>query len=68
DNSTGQSLEEESSSPKSLKTSAPRKLSCFRRGLIIILAAAFKGEPLPIGSFVPDFSASPAQVHVFSSG
>ncbi len=70
DNRTGQSLEEseESSSPQSLKTSAPRKLSCFRRGLIVILAAAFKGEPLPIGSFVPDFSASPAQVPVFSSG
>jgi hypothetical protein len=58
---------EPNSIPQGTMTSLPRLLSCFRRGFLIILAAAFKGEPLPIGSFVPDFSAKPIPVPIFSS-
>ena len=32
----------------------PRLLSCFRRGLLRILAAAIAGEPLPQGRFDPE--------------
>lgn len=32
----------------------PRRLSCFRRGLITILVALIKGEPIPSGSFIPE--------------
>lgn len=59
---------EPNSIPQSIMTSPPRLLSCFRRGFLMILAAAFKGEPLPIGSFVPDFSAEPIPVPIFNSG
>ena len=54
--------------PPSATTKPPRVLSCFRRGFVTILAAVFKGDPLPIGSFVPDFSAGPTPVPIFSSG
>jgi hypothetical protein len=41
----------------SLKISSPiRVLSCFRRGFLTILASVIRGMPLPIGSFIPDFS------------
>jgi hypothetical protein len=53
--------------PQGTRKGLPRLVSCFRRGFLIILAAAFKGEPLPIGSFVPDFSAEPIPVPIFSS-
>jgi hypothetical protein len=32
----------------------PRRLSCFCRGLIAILIALIKGEPLPLGRFIPE--------------
>jgi hypothetical protein len=31
-----------------------RLLSCFRRGVLVILAALLKGEPVPLGRFVPE--------------
>ena len=34
--------------------SQPRWLSCFRRGLLCILAAAIRGETLPQGRFDPE--------------
>jgi hypothetical protein len=36
------------------RRSRPRLLSCFRRGLVSILAALVRGEPLPLGRFVPE--------------
>jgi len=39
-------------------TPNPRVLSCFRRGLLLILAALLNHLPLPIGQFFPDFSPS----------
>lgn len=36
------------------RRSRPRLLSCFRRGLVVILAALVCGEPLPLGCFVPE--------------
>jgi hypothetical protein len=42
----------------------PRRLSCFRRGLIAILVSLISGSPLPLGSFIshpwPSFSPSPS--------
>jgi len=32
----------------------PRRLSCFCRGIIMILIALIKGDPLPLGRFIPD--------------
>ena len=32
----------------------PRRLSCFRRGGLVILAALIRGEGLPFGLFVPE--------------
>jgi hypothetical protein len=41
----------------SLEINSPgRVLSCFRRGFLTILASLIKGMPLPIGSFIPNFS------------
>ena len=40
-------------------SSAARVLSCFRRGLLLILAAVLNRLPLPLGQFFPDFSPSP---------
>ena len=31
-----------------------RRLSCFRRGLITILVALIRGDPLPLGRFIPE--------------
>ena len=31
-----------------------RRLSCFRRGIIAILVALIRGEPLPFGHFMPE--------------
>ena len=36
------------------RRSRPRLLSCFRRGLVLILAALVRGDPLPWGCFVPE--------------
>jgi hypothetical protein len=32
----------------------PRLLSCFRRGVLTILAALLQGQPLPLGRFCPE--------------
>lgn len=32
----------------------PRRLSCFCRGIIVILMALIKGDPLPLGRFIPE--------------
>src|ERR671932_2619048 len=32
----------------------PRLLSCFRRGVLTILAALLQGQPLPLGRFLPE--------------
>jgi hypothetical protein len=39
---------------RTTRRSQPRLLSCFRRGLLRILAAAITGEPLPQGRFDPE--------------
>ena len=49
-------------------TQFSRHLSCFRRGFLVVLAAVFKGDPLPIGEFLPDFSVGPEPVPIFASG
>jgi hypothetical protein len=36
------------------KRSRPRLQSCFAQGLRLILVALLKGEPLPLGQFVPE--------------
>ena len=36
------------------KRSRPRLQSCFAQGLRIILVTLLKGEPLPLGHFVPE--------------
>ncbi len=35
------------------KRSQPRLVSCFRRGIVTILAALLNGQPLPLGRFLP---------------
>jgi hypothetical protein len=37
----------------------PRLLSCFRRGVLTILAALIEGSPLPLGRFIPEPWPSP---------
>ena len=32
----------------------PRLLSCFRRGVLTILAAVLQAQPLPLGRFLPE--------------
>jgi hypothetical protein len=45
------------------KRSRPRLLSCFRRGVVTILAALITGRPLPLGRFYPaPWPRSPATV------
>jgi len=39
---------------RTTQRSQPRLLSCFRRGLLCILAAAIRGETLPQGRFDPE--------------
>jgi hypothetical protein len=36
------------------KPSQPRLLSCFRRGILVIIAALMTGQPLPLGGFLPE--------------
>ena len=36
------------------KRSRPRLLSCFARGLAVILAALLRHDPLPLGRFIPE--------------
>jgi hypothetical protein len=38
---------------KTTQRSRPRLRSCFARGLQLILVALLKGEPLPMGQFIP---------------
>lgn len=46
-----------------------RSLSCFRRGLVVILATLLKGLPLPLGQFLPEWvPAEPPSAPLFSSG
>jgi hypothetical protein len=40
--------------------SAPRWLSCFRRGSLKLLAALIRGNTLPTGRFIPDYSLNTA--------
>lgn len=40
--------------------SAPRWLSCFRRGYLKLLAALIRGDILPTGRFIPDYSLNTA--------
>lgn len=42
------------SSHSPTRRSRPRLLSCFRRGLVVILAALVSGDPLPLGRFIPE--------------
>ena len=35
------------------RTGQPRSLSCFRRGIAVILAALINHQPLPLGRFYP---------------
>jgi len=39
---------------KSTQRSRPRLQSCFAHGLQLIFVALFKGEPLPLGRFIPE--------------
>ena len=39
---------------RTTKHSQPRLLSCFRRGLLVILSALISGLPLPLGRFYPE--------------
>jgi hypothetical protein len=39
---------------RTTKRTRPRLLSCFRRGLLVILAAALSGAALPFGRFYPE--------------
>lgn len=39
---------------KSIPPSPPRILSCFRRGILVILTSLVAGHPLPLGRFLPD--------------
>lgn len=38
---------------RTTKRSQPRLVSCFRRGIVTILAALIAGQPLPLGRFRP---------------
>ena len=39
---------------KTTQRSRPRLRSCFARGLQLILVALLKGEPVPLGRFIPE--------------
>lgn len=49
----------EQTSYQRLASSAPRWLSCFRRGFLVLLARAIQGLPLPVGSLSSPFGAVP---------
>ena len=56
---------------RTTQRSQPRLLSCFRRGLLCILAAAIRGETLPQGRFDPEpwpTSAVPDTSGIFMAG
>jgi len=36
------------------RNARPRRLSCFRRGSLVILATLLRGQPLPFGCFYPE--------------
>jgi hypothetical protein len=36
------------------RTTRPRLVSCFRRGIMVILVALLQGRPLPLGRFIPE--------------
>jgi hypothetical protein len=36
------------------RTSLPRRLSCFHRGLLLILTSLIAHRPLPLGRFIPE--------------
>ena len=40
-------------SPTTALPARPRLLSCFTRGLALILAALLRAAPLPLGCFIP---------------
>ncbi len=49
---------------KSTPPSPPRILSCFRRGILVILTSLIAGHPLPLGRFLPDvWPSSPAGMY-----
>lgn len=39
---------------RTTKRLQPRLLSCFRRGILVIMAALIAGQPLPLGRFHPE--------------
>jgi hypothetical protein len=39
---------------RATRRSRPRLLSCFRRGVLVILSALINGLPLPLGTFYPE--------------
>jgi hypothetical protein len=39
---------------RTTRRSQPRLVSCFRRGLLVILATLLQGHPLPLGRFYPE--------------
>jgi len=39
---------------RTTRRSRPRLVSCFRRGLLVILATLLQGQPLPRGQFYPE--------------
>ncbi len=39
---------------RTTRRSRPRLVSCFRRGILVILAALLQGQPLPRGRFYPE--------------
>ena len=48
---------------KSMPPSPPRILSCFRRGILVIIASLMAGNPLPLGGFSPDaWPSSPGRL------
>ena len=42
--------------PRPRSRSHPRLLSCFRQGIFAIFFALIKNNPLPLGSFLPDYA------------
>jgi len=44
-------------------SSRPRLLSCFRRGIIVILVTLVTGQTLPVGRFYPESWSVPNSIH-----
>ncbi|MGF1460512.1 MAG: transposase [Leptolyngbyaceae cyanobacterium] len=69
DEATTLSQTSEASQTVAREAQPKRSLSCFRRGLVVILATLLKGLPLPVGQFLPEFaSLVPESAPIFSSG